>query len=165
MNKIATLQQPVWRTKEGKKIPINKLEDEHLSNILNLLIKCAIQKRVLTEKTYLCPAFGGPIGDGAQMAFDQEFDQVMELTTEDYLPSIWHDLIYEAEKRKMIIPTLPDEAFVGLLALSSALKQRKRRKYPRLEDCVCQIFEGDTHGCPNHKYVMLDTMPNEKIKK
>lgn len=106
-----------WKTKNGSSIHIKDMGDEHLINAMKLLIRHAVHEKVTTERCYLFPPFGGPSGDGAQMAFDSEFDQIMEMTTDDYLPDIYLDMQMEATRRKLQLPEMPDELAVSVLAL------------------------------------------------
>lgn len=119
--KVATLQ-PKWKTKDGREIPIKDLGDGHLENILNLLIRHAVVKRCQTELAYLRPAFGGPRGDMAQDAFDQEFDGICQLTTEDYFLPIWWDLEAEAKKREIKIPPIPTEEQILIYIIKGAMQ-------------------------------------------
>lgn len=114
--------EPTWKTKDGQIIPIRKLTDDHLENILSLLIRHAVVKRCQTELAYLRPAFGGPRGDMAQDAFDQEFDGICQLTTEDYFLPIRWDLEAEAKKRKLKIPPIPTEEQILIFIVKAAMQ-------------------------------------------
>jgi hypothetical protein len=100
------------------------MSDGHLINAMKLLIRYALKKRIYTERSYLYPLFGGPRGEMAQMAFDQEFDAVSEMTTEDYLPESWEALELEAIRRKLSVPEMPDEAIAGLLSIAPSLTKK-----------------------------------------
>lgn len=113
-----------WKTKNGTRIKIKDMSDGHLINTMKLLIRNALAKRIYTERCYLYPPFGGPSGEGAQYAFDREFDEVLDMTTEHYLPEPWEAMKIEAERRKLKIPEMPNEALAGLLALAPSLTRK-----------------------------------------
>ena len=79
-----------WKMKNGQKIRIKDMEDSHLINTINLLIRLGENERRRTNLFYLtCPT---PTGDMACDCFDAEFEGVMESTYRD-------DLFAEAVKR------------------------------------------------------------------
>jgi len=64
-----------WKTREGVKVEISKMDDNHLKNTVNMLNR----KGFISKETLMfyicCPE---PTGDMGQMAFEQEFQQVLE---------------------------------------------------------------------------------------
>ena len=81
-----------WKTKSGETLDISNMEDSHIVNAIHMISK----RGFVSPKTvslYVCGP--EPNGDMAQLAFDQEFDSVLES------PISWKlgELEDEADKR------------------------------------------------------------------
>lgn len=100
------MNEPEWRTKERKFIPISKLEDSHLLNIYRMLDKQACNIRAATQ-AYLHPILG-PQGDMAQLAADAEMERIWE---SEIRKELWLAVLkVEITKRELELParTKPD---------------------------------------------------------
>ena len=95
----------VWPTKDGRQIHIFSLDDQHLLNILNMLHMLKRQYQHYIKALHLF--FNGPIpsGDGALMAYENEFKQLALHPKMDpaRLP-IYQPLIREVTRRKLQVP-------------------------------------------------------------
>ena len=91
-------QTKKWTTKDGRKIRICDMLDEHLENTINRLIREAEVRRYEAIRFYMSSP--GPNGDMAQMLFDQEQEAVFDSCVEDFLPPIYTNLIREKERRE-----------------------------------------------------------------
>ena len=86
-----------WTMKDGRKINIKDMDDNHLINSINLLIRQAERKRMAATAFFLtCTP---PTGDMAMDCFDQEFENVTNSPYYGYLPPIYGDMETEAMKR------------------------------------------------------------------
>ena len=92
-------KEPVWTTKDGRKIPIFKMSDSHLLNTLRMCENTNIEYDEMLE--WGLDPFWGPRGDGAQMAFEQELIR-LELITFSLLP--WIPILTEEVKRRGLTP-------------------------------------------------------------
>ena len=66
----------IWTTKDGRELLISEMETSHIENSINMMKK----NRFIafsTLKSYLS-APCNKMGDGAQLAFDQEFDFICD---------------------------------------------------------------------------------------
>lgn len=90
--------EPCWTTRAGKQIPIRDLEAQHLINLLRMLQKHAeVKRRAIVELYFDLP----PNWASLQGHFDEMHDKVMEQTWRDYVDNVFHDLEYEAARRKL----------------------------------------------------------------
>lgn len=81
-----------WKTKDGRKIQINKMSDSHLTNAIKFL-----EKTVESIKWNIpYPYFQGEM---AQDAAENEWNRLIEAEVEEFFP-IYSDLCMELEKRK-----------------------------------------------------------------
>ena len=96
-------QTTMWKTRDGHKLRICDMKDSHLLNSIILLYRFTLAKMRETKKFYMSTP--GPTADMAQMAFENEFDMVMESTWEDYVLDKFNNLIKEANRRSMSLPT------------------------------------------------------------
>lgn len=88
-----------WRCKDGRQIPVKKLEGDHLLNILRMLNRHAKYELLLTVSSYLNGPY--PNGDGAQMAFEGELADLTDMEWWETVPKIYFCLLAEANKRKL----------------------------------------------------------------
>lgn len=91
-----------WKTKDGKRIPITKLDDGHIDNIIALLGRAAkAQKEQAQDHAdSIFTWFGGGDTMAAYYA-EQSWDAEQRRDWDDHLPEIYHDLIHERNKRAL----------------------------------------------------------------
>ena len=100
---------PIWRTKDGKEIPISELTDIHLGNILRMLKRRGIARRQenLDAMMDIAGSIFAPRGEMATYMFDQEFDHYLNAEWEEmYAPTFIEPLLDEADKRDLEWETL-----------------------------------------------------------
>ena len=114
----------VWTTKDGSRIRVCNMEDFHLLSTIKLLQRYAEVKRINTVNFYVNGP--SPTGDMAQYCFKQEFDLVMNSTYEDYLPSIYENLLEEAKRRGLEIPEQPHRVDLEVKLVSETLTIKDR---------------------------------------
>jgi len=145
----------VWKTKDGRDVPVAQLGDEHLQNILRMLLR---RSPMMREAQALGMALStGPSGEMARDAFDMEVERLerVDLVTflRDYTPH-WRALLEEAERRfgpdavALLIerhkPTRRDEltasaAVLGLLK-SAADEETLRGRAQCLTDLEAELL-------------------------
>lgn len=99
----------VWTTRDGEQIPIRKLTDSHLLNIVCLLMrKTASYRRHLIDEGY--HVLASMQGDMAQYCLENELNAMeqdeLEGNVEDLLISIHplgKDLLKEVERRGLMV--------------------------------------------------------------
>lgn len=95
-------QTKLWTTKDGRRIRICDMEDDHLLHTIRLLQRVAETKRIKSVVFYTtCEQ---PTSDGALDCFNREFDSVMDAELEDYLPRIYENLGAEVNRRGLELP-------------------------------------------------------------
>lgn len=78
-----------WKTKEGKILSIKKMETSHINNCIRILERNGFVS-VQTLSFYL---YGPkPIGDMAQLAYEQECNEIFELQPTPYLDAFEKEL-------------------------------------------------------------------------
>ena len=87
----------VWRTKDGRRIPLREMTDEHLANVMQFLRR-AHCRYVDTVTFYGIP---GTIGEFALEAAEQEMVDALESKVGDLYP-IYDDLMTEAIRRELV---------------------------------------------------------------
>jgi hypothetical protein len=87
-----------WTTKDGRRLWIRDMSDQHLTNTIKLLIRAAASERSETIAMFITTP--EPMGDGAQMAFQNEQDHAFNSDLDDYLPEVYESLEREFEKRR-----------------------------------------------------------------
>jgi hypothetical protein len=92
--------QKTWKSKDGKTQFVKDMQTMHLWFTYRMLLGI-----IETEQIYL----GGPYpdGDGAQQAFDMEFETVMEQA--DMARNAIQYIGHELYKRQMMVPNLPEK--------------------------------------------------------
>ena len=111
----------VWTTKEGRKMPIRKLEDQHLLNILAYLQRRApLLKDRESLKLLSLPE---PNGDMAQLAFSQDIAYLAEQQSDDWLEE--QPLYQELEKEA----THPSPSHPRLFPEGGRMKMPSTRKF------------------------------------
>lgn len=93
----------VWKTKDGRAIPVKELEDSHLKNVISHLRKMALRKLEVLEYQLLAYAENAP--DGAAMAAENEAGQIAEMDADEWLEENckpWKALKREAERRGIL---------------------------------------------------------------
>lgn len=91
----------VWTTREGEEIPIKKLGDTHLINILRMLWRN--RRRLAYAQTLEAFSFGPPQGEMAQMAYEDALEECFdsEADPDDFFYRTYATLVEEAEKRDL----------------------------------------------------------------
>lgn len=84
----------IWTTKTGEKILISEMDDKHLLNAYKMLWRNGFIDKETLEFYLFAPQ---PNGDGAQMAFEQEQDEIFSRIPH----SSMGELKKELEKRKI----------------------------------------------------------------
>jgi hypothetical protein len=97
-------QDKIWITKERQKIPIKKLENDHLLKIITFLRE---RSHALHDKE--CMEFLSlpePNGDMAQLAVADAIANLTLTAPEDWLEEqpLYISLITEAKRRKLTVP-------------------------------------------------------------
>jgi hypothetical protein len=101
----------VWRTKDGREIPIYRMEDAHLLNTIAYLRK-RIPLRKAVAELKLLHGHDFVSGDGAHDALSYELITLERMSNEAFLASVtpqYPTLLAEARKRKLDVPAF-DEA-------------------------------------------------------
>ena len=115
-------QTKLWTTRDGRRIRICDMSDEHLLNVVKLLQRFAEATRITTVNLYVNTP--GPQGDMAQYLFEQEFDAVLDSTYEDYLPEIFDNIELEVKRRGLEMPPKQPERLdleVALIAKTAGI--------------------------------------------
>ena len=93
-------QTKTWTTKDGCKLRICDMEDEHLSNTLKMLVRyCSYKLHMLSLSAY---QYAVDAPDGAASAASREADQMLEDAAEHDYKSLcehWPYLLAEATRR------------------------------------------------------------------
>jgi len=95
----------VWKTKDGTKLLISQMDNDHLLNAINFC-----EKRAKAQQCELVDFYAttdGPNGEMAQMAFEQEQNQIFNSHWTEFLPDEYDSLVYWAKKRGLIPEEFP----------------------------------------------------------
>lgn len=94
----------IWKTRDGRRIRVSKLEDGHLVRIINFLRKRALHWQFNDFMRMGHYAENAP--DGAAMAVEQEMDRLVKMEPDQYLSTViptYDALLRELEKRGLTI--------------------------------------------------------------
>lgn len=97
------MSRTTWKTKDGIKIPIRELDDNHLKNIIAQLRRNARKQMDRLEYELLAYADGAP--DGASMAAESEAMHLVDMDVDEWLEgncTQWKALNKEAQRRGII---------------------------------------------------------------
>jgi len=92
------MSYPIWVTKSGEKIRINKMSDSHLANTLRMLKRGAEHKRV-REISLMREGYMMLQGEMATYYAEQEMDAAEKSSWKDWTPRIFRRMEELAEKR------------------------------------------------------------------
>lgn len=92
----------LWTTNDGRRLRICDMTDDHLLNTIRLLQRFAEAERI--KSTVFYATCTPPESDGALDCFNREFDAVMDSTYEDYVSSIYCNLVDDARRRGLVVP-------------------------------------------------------------
>jgi hypothetical protein len=92
-----SVRDKVWRTKDGRRIPLREMGDQHLMNTMVYLRRA--HQRYVESIVFL----GIPvdIGDCARDAAEEEMVNALESKVEEFFP-IYDDLMTEAIRRGLV---------------------------------------------------------------
>jgi len=92
------MRYPNWTTKDGRKIPINKMSDQHLCNALRMLKRASEFNR--EQEINACgSAMCFLQGEMATYYAEQEFDRLCEESWNEFVPPIFEKMEELARKR------------------------------------------------------------------
>ena len=86
-----------WTMKDGSKIRICDMDNEHLNNTIKMLQRVAKRNMNIAHKSFLSIPY--PIGEKAGYDYDNCLNQIFEETWEDYVADIYYDLESESLRR------------------------------------------------------------------
>ena len=94
------MRYPNWITKDGRKIPINKMSDQHLRNALRMLKRCAhgIQAETISQ---IGAAMCSMSGEMASYYAEQDFDRALDSDWSEFVSPIFEKMEELARKRKL----------------------------------------------------------------
>ena len=93
----------LWRTKDERLIPVNKMEDEHLKNTIAFMRRSFERNPVLQNVAFECSvieikALDGPLGPQGEMSYEVASNELVEREPIDGLP-IFRALVAEQKRR------------------------------------------------------------------
>lgn len=92
-------QTKKWKTKDGRKLRICDMENDHLLNAMKFLVRAAELTRKKLVVSFLTAPY--PTSDGAEMAYDREMDALADATWEDFTDPIFETMILEGLRREL----------------------------------------------------------------
>lgn len=84
-----------WITKDKRKIAVKDMTNQHIINTLKMLDR---NKFIAASTLEFYMSTSGPSGDMAQLAFEQELDEVL-----DRIPTRWIDIFNKELKIRGLI--------------------------------------------------------------
>lgn len=84
-----------WIMKDGTQINVKNMETSHIKNSLAMLKRKGFIAQSTFESYFCCY----PRGDMAQMAFDQEFDEVMKSPVSQFIDIFENELEARGESQ------------------------------------------------------------------
>ena len=113
-------QTKLWTDKNGRRVRICDLHDNHLVNTINMLRRAAAAKQVQTSLFY---TFGPePSGEQAQCRYGDEQQLAWEATWEDYVHKLYPPLLLDFARRELDAALLKEPPDGQLLAAGKILK-------------------------------------------
>ena len=125
-------QTRIWTTKDGRKLRVCDIADDHLVNAINLVRRTAAQE--CARVSFSMVMGPTPNGEWARDCFERECDRVWKATWEDYVDDV-RDGIYDAleqdfERRGLDLERLkepPDGQAMAMGALLKAVEKRRAK--------------------------------------
>jgi hypothetical protein len=97
---VSQRKYKIWTTKDGIRVPISKLGDQHLINILRMLKRMAIAEQndvIESAGSLMCSV----TAEMASYYAEQEFDNAVESDWTEYTQPWFENLEREADRRKL----------------------------------------------------------------
>lgn len=94
----------IWKTQDGRRIRVSKMEDTHVVSVIKFLRRRA--ERWMFKDAMRMGHYVETAPDMAAMAVEQEIDRLGRMTHDQYLCTViptYEALLKEAEKRKLAI--------------------------------------------------------------
>lgn len=120
-------EKGIWTTKDGKKIKISEIQDDHLINSIRLLRRVVRRMRFGHELSGFS-MLNFVNGEMAELAIEQSLEQEAAMNDEEWLNyhTVYEELIEEAKRRDILI-------FIGV----EFFKRMEEIERPRRELSVC----------------------------
>jgi len=113
-----------WRPKDGRVLRICDMDNQHLANTIRMLRRRAEQRR--PEVELAMTSFAASCrGDAATDAAESEERMVSNMDLDDFcgylFNDVWHELIEEAERRKLTVTTDQSKLRISVKTIRQAL--------------------------------------------
>jgi hypothetical protein len=108
-----------WKTKTGELMLPSEMHDGHLCNTIRFIERSIVVSMQMILSTYM--SVPEPNGEMAAMAFNSEFDMLLEADWHDYLPKIYWTMKNEVKKRNLDDPSYTDSQIQAFELTASAV--------------------------------------------
>jgi len=103
-----TKQTKLWTCKDGRKVRICDMTDQHLLNTIRMILRAAPrQQQAALESAQSCAAMIH--GEMASMSIESEIDRLIEMSAEEFAEvhcPLLYELCEDAMRRKLEVPHL-----------------------------------------------------------
>jgi len=89
----------IWTTRDGRKIRVHDMGDDHLMNTMRMLIRVASVTRA--KKMIFYTTCTPPTAERSLDAFDCEASLVFDSTIDDFLPKVYETMEEERLRREL----------------------------------------------------------------